>query len=331
MDPDRGFSQTDLDISCEVEVRRIVDQLRGRVVQAFRKNGFVVALSGGVDSSVVAALCVRAAGKDGVVGLVMPERESSPDSRRLASRVGEWLDIRTAEIDITGVLEALGCYARRDSAIRRVVPEYGSDYSCKLVLPGVLESDRYRLYSIVVEAPDGRTVTRRLPRAEFLQIMAASNFKQRVRKMFEYYHADRLNYLVAGTPNRLEYELGFFVKAGDGVADVKPIAHLYKTQVYRLAEFLEVPSQIRARVPTTDTYPLSQSQEEFFFSVPYQIMDLCLYGKDHGYPIDQVAAAAGLTVGQVHRVNRDIEWKRRSSRYLRAAPVLIEGAFDPPK
>ena len=78
-------------------------------------------------------------------------------------------------------------------------------------------------------------------------MVAAANFKQRVRKMMEYYYADLLQYAVAGTPNRLEYDQGFFVKNGDGAADVKPIAHLYKSQVYQLAAYLGVPEEIRRR------------------------------------------------------------------------------------
>jgi NAD+ synthase len=158
----------------------------------------------------------------------------------------------------------------------------------------------------------------------YLGIVAATNFKQRTRKMLEYYHADRLNCAVAGTPNRLEYDQGFFVKLGDGAADVKPIAHLYKTQVYQMAEFLQLPESIRNRPPTTDTYSLPQSQEEFYFSLPYDKMDLVLYGKNHGYPPSAIGAGMGLTTAQVERVFRDIDGKRRVAHYLHAAPVILE-------
>jgi NAD+ synthase len=146
--------------------------------------------------------------------------------------------------------------------------------------------------------------------------------------MLEYYHADRLNFAVAGTPNRLEYDQGFFVKLGDGAADVKPIAHLYKTQVYQLAAHLGVPHEIRGREPTTDTYSLSQSQEEFYFSIPYQQMDLCLYGLNHGIPKDEVARASGLTMSQVDRVFRDIKHKRRVTAYLHLPPGLVEDVAE---
>jgi NAD+ synthase len=159
-----------------------------------------------------------------------------------------------------------------------------------------------------------------------LQVVAATSFKQRVRKMLEYYHADRLHHAVAGTPNRLEYDQGFFVKNGDGAADVKPIAHLYKTQVYQLADLLGIPDEIRERAPTTDTYSLPQTQEEFFFSLPYGQMDACLLARDHGVPPPLVAEALGLTPDQVARVYRDIDAKRAAARYLHAPALLI----DPP-
>src|SRR5690606_30847455 len=118
---------------------------------------------------------------------------------------------------------------------------------------------------------------------------AATNFKQRVRKMMEYHYADRFNYAVIGTPNRLEYDQGFFVKNGDGSADLKPIAHLYKTQVYRMAEHLGVPAEICRRAPTTDTYSLEQSQDEFYWALPYQKLDVCLFALNNGIPADAIA------------------------------------------
>ncbi len=291
-----------------------------------RRRGAVVALSGGVDSSVVAALCVRAFGAERVLGLYMNEAESSPDTARLARRIAEWLGIPTADEPISPILEAVGCYARRDAAIHTVIPSYRTGWQCKLVLPGVLDGDRLRLFSVVVQSPDGEHIVARLPHAAYLQVVAATSFKQRVRKMLEYYHADRLHYAVAGTPNRLEYDQGFFVKNGDGAADVKPIAHLYKTQVYQLADLLGIPDEIRERTPTTDTYSLPQTQEEFFFSLPYGQMDACLLARDHGVPPPLVAEALGLTAEQVARVYRDIDAKRAAARYLHAPPLLV----DPP-
>ena len=231
--------------------------------------------------------------------LHLPESESADETVGLSQLLTESLGIESELNDISPILQAAGCYQRRDDAIRMVCPEYGPGYKSKIVLPSVIDSESFRLYSVVVMAPDGTTTKHRLTPESYLGIVAATNFKQRTRKMLEYYHADRLNYAVMGTPNRLEYDQGFFVKLGDGSADVKPIAHLYKSQVYALAEHLGVPEEIRSRPSTTDTYSLPQSQEEFYFSLPYQRMDLCLFGKNNGVPLDQVAAATDLTVEQV--------------------------------
>ena len=319
-----AFSAKTLELDYAQETEKIIRVLREVVMKRFKKKGVVVALSGGIDSSVVGALCVRAFGKERVLGLLMPEQDSAQETLELSRLISNHLEISTVCEDITGILEAVGCYRRRDEAIKSVVPEYGPDYKCKIVLPSVLEDDRYRVFSVVVQSPDGEQTKVRLTPGAYLGIVAATNFKQRTRKMLEYYHADRLNYAVTGTPNRQEYDQGFFVKLGDGAADIKPIAHLYKTQVYQMAEFLGVPEEICNRPPTTDTYSMQQSQEEFYFSVPYDKMDLCLYGKNNGLSPGDVAAAAEMTAEQVDRVYRDIGAKRNATRYLHTPPQLID-------
>ena len=318
---DETFGPDSLTIDAAFEVDRITKSLT-EYLSRTKRRGVVVALSGGIDSSVVAALCVRAVGNDRVFGLHMPERESSFDTLDYSRLLAESLGIESRLEDISSLLDAAGCYGRRDEAIRMVCPEYGPGYKSKIVLPSVIDSDAFRLYSVVVQAPDGTQTTHRLSTESYLGIVAATNFKQRARKMLEYYHADRLNYVVSGTPNRLEYDQGFFVKLGDGAADVKPIAHLYKSQVYALAEYLGVPDRIRSRPSTTDTYSMPQSQEEFYFSLPYQRMDLCLFGLNNDVPLSDIAAATGLTDEQVNRVFRDIEQKRKTTEYLQLAPVL---------
>lgn len=308
------------------ETERITASIRRQVGAELRRRGAVVGMSGGIDSSVVAALCVRALGPDRVLGLFMPESDSSPESLQLGRCLAEHLKIATELEDITPVLEGAGCYRRRDEAIRSVFPEYGPGYRSKIVLSGLMGGESYRVFSVVVRSPSGEMQSRRLPLEAYQQVVAATNFKQRVRKMMEYYHADRLRYAVAGTPNRLEYDQGFFVKNGDGSADFKPIALLYKSQVYQLAEYLGVPEVIRRRPPTTDTYSLEQSQEEFFFSLPYDKLDVCLYAKDHKVPPEAAAEMLGLTPEQVTRVYVDIDAKRKAAQYLHAGPLVVEDA-----
>ena len=317
------FSAAALDVHPGSETERIADVIHRQVGKELRRKGVVLGISGGIDSSLAAALCVRALGPNRVLGLLMPERDSSPDSLELGHMLAEHLGIETVLENVTPVLEAAGCYRRRDESIRSVFPQYGPGYKSKIVLSNLFE-DAYRVFSVVIHSPDGEVHRKRLPLEAYQGVVAATNFKQRARKMMEYYHADRLRYAVVGTPNRLEFDQGFFVKNGDGAADLKPIAHLYKTQVYRLAEYLNVPEAIRSRPPTTDTYSLEQSQEEFFFSLPYDKLDVCLYAKNHRVPCGQVAGVVGLTAEQVQRVYDDIDAKRNATQYQHEKPLLVD-------
>jgi NAD+ synthase len=318
-----SFTKEVLAIDVAAVTEAITRAIREQVLGTLHRRGIVLGLSGGIDSSVVAALAVRALGKEKVLGLFMPERDSHSDSLRLGRSLADTLGIPSELEAIGDALEGLGCYRRQAEAIRSVFPEYGDGYKSKITLPPMLDSDRLNVMQLTIADPSGKMSTSRMPPAAFRQLVAATNFKQRVRKMVEYYHADRLGYAVAGTPNRLEYDQGFFVKQGDGAADLKPIAHLYKTQVYALARHLAVPDEICARPPTTDTYSLEQTQEEFFFALPYDRMDLCLYAHDHGISADQVAEVVALTPPQVTRVFKDIEAKRKAARYLHERPLLV--------
>jgi NAD+ synthase len=321
----KAFSPNILNLDCDQEIGRIAESIRKALQSDLKRKGIVLGISGGIDSSTTAALCVQAVGKERVFGLLMPEQDSSEETEQYGKLLCRHLDINWTEEVITPMLTEFGCYRRRNQAIRQVVPEFGDDWKCKIVLPSVLEKGAaYRAFSIVVQSPDGKQISARLNHAAYLGIVAATNFKQRTRKVLEYYHADRLHYAVAGTPNRLEYDQGFFVKLGDGAADVKPIAHLYKSQVYRLAEHLGLPTEIVQRAPTTDTYSLPQSQEEFYFSLPYDKMDLCLYGRNNNYSPEEVAPVVGLTEQQVQWVYNDIDQKRKTTRYLQLAPLLVE-------
>jgi NAD+ synthase len=322
------LSRHALELDLNAVAEEIQEAIRAQILGTLKRKGAVLGLSGGIDSSVVAALCSRALGKDRVLGLFMPERDSADDSLRLGKMLAETIGIPAELENIQPALAGVGCYARQDQAIRMVFPEYGEGYKCKIVLPSILESDRLNVSQLTVQSPSGEVKTARLPLAAYLQLVAATNYKQRIRKMTEYYHADRLHYAVAGTPNRLEYDQGFFVKGGDGLADLKPIAHLYKTQVYALAAHLGVPAEICAREPTTDTFSMEQGQDEFYFALRYDKMDLVLYGKNHAMPAADVAPAVGLTPDQVERVYKDIDAKRRATRYLHTRPLLVHPVED---
>jgi NAD+ synthase len=314
-----------LKINGTEEIDRISRRMREVVGETLRKKGAVVAVSGGIDSSVCAALSVRALGPSRVFALVLPEADSSPESLARGEMLCRHLGVRFEATDITPILSAFGCYRWRDAAIRSVFPEFGPEWKSKIVLSGSpLAGNRMNFFKVVVRNPAGGLLEKRLPFEAYLQVVAATNFKQRTRKTLEYFHADRLNYAVVGTPNRLEYDQGFFVKNGDGAADLKPIAHLYKTQVYALARALELPEEILTAKPTTDTYSLEQGQDEFFFVLPYDKMDVVLHGLNHGMPAARVAEETGLTADQVERVFRDIRTKPRTTHPLHMKPVLME-------
>lgn len=318
-----AFHSDQLKIDAGKEVDSIGNFLRVALARTLRRRGIVVGISGGIDSAVTAALAVRALGPERVFCLLMPERESSPDTLALSRGLAQHLGTRFEIEDITQTLEAVGFYRRYRDAVRKVVPEYGEGWGSKMVATTSGDQRGFTFFSLVVANPAGETRTVRLPIEVYLEIVATTNFKQRCRKLLEYHYADRWNFAVAGTPNLLEYDQGFFVKNGDGAADIKPIAHLYKTQVYQLAEYLGIPTEIRQRPPTTDTYSLAQGQDEFYFALPYREMDLCLYGLNHGIPASQVARAAGITEAQVTNAWANIQQKRSTVHYLHLPPLVL--------
>lgn len=318
------FDQHALEIDVVQETDRLVAALQTHVHQTLHKQGAVVGISGGIDSSVVLALCARALGPEHVFGVLLPEGESSPDSARLAHLLADQYGVATETEDITAALNGFGCYARRDEAIKRLFPDFGANWKAKIVLAGnLLEQATLNVFKLAVTDPAGQEYSKRLPMREFAQIVAASNFKQRARMSMLYYHAERRNYAVIGTANKNEFGLGFFVKYGDGGNDLQLIAHLFKTQVYQLAKYLNVPEEIQARTPTTDTYPGGSTQEEFFYRVPFAILDTVWLGYERGLSHADIAQGLDLAVDQVDRIIADIISKQRATAYLRQAPIEL--------
>jgi NAD+ synthase len=317
-----SFNRHILRLDPVTEAERIVSQLRYDIYDVLRRKGGVLGVSGGVDSAVVLGLAVRALGPDHLVALLLPERESSPDSARLARLVCSQFGVTPLVEDMTGALLGFGCYQRRDEAVRAVFPEYDSTYRLKITLPGeLLDRDTLNVFRATIISPEGEEKSRRLRPDQLRQIVAASNFKQRSRAAMLYYHAELHDYAVIGTPQKNEHDQGFFVKYGDGAMDVRPIGYLYKTQVYQLAAYLGVPEEICSRPPTSDTYSAGSTQEEFFFRLPFELMDLLWYGLEHGVPAAEVAAEMELAEEQVQRVFDDLRRKARTTDYLRMQPL----------
>ncbi len=314
------------DEALEVEKikKRLIDYLRHHL----NRRGLVIAISGGIDSSVSAALSVNAIGPKKVFGLILPERDSSSKSALRGKMLAEHLGIEYLVVDIAPALEAIGCYKWRDDAIRIAFPEYKDGWKNKIAIEGGMKGN-INHFQLIVQSPDGETMKKRLGIKEYLQVVAATNFKQRIRKTTEYFHADRLNYAVVGTPNRVEYDQGFFVKNGDGSADVKPIAHLYKTQVYALARHLNLPEEICSATPTTDTYSLPQGQDEFYYALPYDKMDLALWAYNHKVEAGKLAEMIDVSKEQAEFVFKDIENKRRTTAMLHWPALVLEKVSGP--
>ena len=312
-----------LDIDASAETNRIVQWLRENM-RGLHRTGAVLGISGGIDSSVALALCVKAFGPERVVALLLPEKDSDPASEELARMLAAHYGVTPVLEVITPALDGYACYRRRDEAIARVFPEFDAKagYKAKIVLPpGLLDEGTLNVYSLTIVTPGGEEKSLRLPPAELAQIVAASNFKQRTRTAMLYYHAELRNFAVIGTPNKNEHDQGFFVKHGDGGVDLKPIVHLYKTQVYQLARYLDVPEIIQKRKPTSDTYSAPATQEEFFFRLPFDVMDLLWYAQENQISAEETAAALGMTVSQVNNAFNDFTRKTRTTHYLRTPPL----------
>ena len=319
------FHKNILDINPEKECERICEFIKDQIFTHFRREGAVVGISGGIDSAMTTALSVRALGKDKVLGVFLPEKESNPISLTYGELLAKKLGIRTEKVDLTQALESLGCYKKRDEIIKKIFPGYGSSYKIKIGLPqDLLERDRINYFSLKMISPKGEEKSFRLSKEGLLGIVAATDMKQRSRMLQLYYYAEKLNYLVIGTTNLSEYAQGFYVKFGDGGVDLEPIAHLYKTQVYQLAKFLDIPEEIIKREPSPDTFSAVVSDQEFFFCMPYDMLDLLLYAQEHKIPLTNVSKVLNLSEEQIKRAYRDFDQKRKASVHLNQnAPNLL--------
>lgn len=320
-----NFHRNVLELDAEAEVNQITDQIRHGVLTTLGRHGGVVGVSGGIDSAVVLALAVRALGKERVIALLLPETESSPESALLGRKLCHQLGLTPIVEDITGALLGFGCYRRRDEAVQSVFPEYDSTYKLKITLPSdLLDRETLNVFSATIVSPEGDVKKKRLRPNQFRQIVAASNFKQRSRAAMLYYHAELHDYAVIGTPPKNEQDTGFFVKFGDSAMDLKPIAHLFKTQVYQLARYLEIPEEIQNRTPTSDTYSAGSTQEEFFYRLPFEILDLLWYAWEHEVAAADVARETELSAEQVQRAYNDFSRKKRTTDYLRTPPLAVK-------
>lgn len=318
------FHKDILRIDCEKEVERICEFIQQQTL-SMRRDGAVIGLSGGIDSALCAELCVRALGKEKVFGLILPEKESNPISKEYALKQARKLGIKTETIDISPTLKGFRTYEKRDRVIKEIFPEYDTHYRFKITLPpDLLSRDAFNFFTLTIDNGRGSVKSARLKKDTLNAIIAATDTKQRTRMMHLYYYAEKMNYFVCGTTNRSESIQGFFVKYGDGGVDIEPIAHLYKTQVYQLSEYTGVIEEIIQRTPSPDTYSFEVSDEEFFFRIPYDKLDLLLYSWEKKVPIAEVCEVMNLTEDQVKRAFRDFSAKSNATQHLRILPPRLE-------
>lgn len=320
-----SFSIDVLNINPDKEANKVADFMANQVYKVYRRSGIVVGLSGGVDSAVMAAIAVRAVGKEKVVGLILPEKESNLVSRQYSNEHAETLGIEYREIDITPTVDSVGYYRWRDEFIKKLIPDYSTGCKYNITLPtDLLERDAYNVYVLQVQLPDGTVKKRRLNLEAFRTITAFASIKIRSRMIHLYWEAERRDLIVAGTTNRTELILGDFCKYGDGGTDTEALAHLYKDQIYQLADYLGVPTEIIDRTPSPDTFSLPVSDQEFYFRIPFDKLDLLLFAWEHNVSPAETAKVLELSEEAVNRAFRDFTAKNRATAHLREMPQALE-------
>jgi NAD+ synthase len=317
------FNKNILQLACAKEVDKIGAFIKKQVVD-MKREGVVIGLSGGIDSAVCSALCAKILGKEKVLGVILPEKESNPISEKYAAKHAQEIGIKTETRDITPILTGMGTYERRDQAIREVFPEFDNQLKSKIVLPqDILTTGSFNYFTLKITDDQGKEQNARLNNQILRRIVAATNSKQITRMMCLNYYADLNNLLVCGTTNRSEYMQGFFVKFGDGGVDFEPIEHLYKIQVYQLANYLNIIPEIIERAPSPDTFSFCVTDQEMYFRMPFNQLDPLLYAWENQIPIPEAAKALDLEEDQVKRVFRDLTSKFNTTRNLRMPPQSL--------
>jgi len=255
---------------------------------ALNRDGILVPFSGGLDSSTVLLLCLRAVGKDHLTALLMPEKQGNPQAAGYARLVAEKYQVNTIVRDLSPILSSLGSYKFILSALPfRSVQD-------KVVQAYMKSTGVNPFLQLMKGKANGQE------RSGYAKLIS----KQRVRVVVEYLVAEEMNYLVAGSAHRSEDLLGLFVKFGvDDVADIMPLKYLYRSHIVQLARFVGVPAEILSRTPNPDIIPGVNDKYMDILGLPCETLDLVLYGLQHGLDDGNIAGQLSLPVEKVLEIH----------------------------
>ena len=306
--------------SMDSVVQHLQDFIHKQVYDNFRKRGIVVGISGGIDSAISAKLCCNAVGKENVLGIILPEKESNPQSQEFAKKYCEKLGIKYEIEDITSILDSSEIYQIREKIVKKYFPDYNQSCKYRIVFSENFDSDGLSIPYLEVNDGNNQIHKIKLSLNDYFTITAATNIKHRIRMTRLYFHAEKNNFLVCGTTNKAEFQQGYFVKYGDGGVDIEPLANLYKTQIYQLGTYLDIPNEIIERKASPDTWSFDVSDEEFFYSLPYEIVDLMLFAKEKSVTLSDICSTLDLKEEKVKRILNSIERKLQASKTSRIFP-----------
>jgi NAD+ synthase len=303
----------------EKSVDSICDFIKNEISNKFQRRGAVVGLSGGIDSAVTTALCVRAMGHEKVLGLIMPEKESEPESQILAKQFANKYNIKTETIDISSILDSFGVYENKEKIVKEKFPNFNKNCKYRLVVPPKFENTVGIPYLDILDDKNKQHKLK-ISSFDFLALTAATSIKHRVRMTMLYYYGEKNNFTVMGTTNKSEYLQGYFVKYGDGGSDIEPIVNLYKSQIYQLGQFLDIPKEILTKDASPDVWSFTTNDEEFFYSVPYDTVDLILYARENDLPIKEIQKLSNLSTENIENLLRFQNQKQNKSQHMREIP-----------